>query len=114
VRQIPNPRHICLEEGTSAELLRIVVTPFQWGGRDGDEPIDRHYVRLLEGGTKPNLAKLTIARQIALIALCPHRAAAAELTRRRSAGKPPPRPGILQPGGSVRSTVRSIRRRSTR
>jgi hypothetical protein len=38
-------------------------------GRGGDEPINRHYVRLLEGGTKPNLAKLTIARQIASIAL---------------------------------------------
>ena len=28
-----------------------------------------HYTRLLEGGTKPNLAKLTIARQIASIML---------------------------------------------
>jgi hypothetical protein len=37
--------------------------------RGGDGPINRHYVRLLEGGTKPNLAKLTIARQIASIAL---------------------------------------------
>lgn len=29
----------------------------------------RHYERLLEDGTKPNLAKLTIARQIASITL---------------------------------------------
>jgi ketol-acid reductoisomerase len=29
----------------------------------------RHYERLVEGGTKPNLAKLTIARQIASIVL---------------------------------------------
>ena len=29
----------------------------------------RHYVSLLDGGTKPNLAKLTIARQIASIML---------------------------------------------
>jgi transposase len=38
-------------------------------GRGKDEPIHRHYVRLLEGGTKPNLAKLTIARQVASIVL---------------------------------------------
>jgi transposase len=34
-----------------------------------DEPLYRHYERLLEGGTKPNLAKVTIARQIASIVL---------------------------------------------
>ena len=34
-----------------------------------DDPIYRHYLALLDGGTKPNLAKLTIARQIASIAL---------------------------------------------
>jgi transposase len=38
-------------------------------GRGEDEPLYRHYLRLLEGGTKPNLAKLTIARQIASIVL---------------------------------------------
>jgi len=38
-------------------------------GRRGDEPLYRHYLKLLDGGTKPNLAKLTIARQIASIAL---------------------------------------------
>ena len=38
-------------------------------GRAGDEPLYRHYERLLEGGTKPNLAKLTIARQLASIVL---------------------------------------------
>ena len=38
-------------------------------GPGEDEPVYRHYLRLLEGGTKPNLAKLTIARQIASIAL---------------------------------------------
>jgi len=38
-------------------------------GRAEDEPIYRHYLRLLDGGTKPNLAKLTIARQIASIVL---------------------------------------------
>ncbi len=32
-------------------------------GRRKDEPIYRHYLRLLDGGTKPNLAKLTIARR---------------------------------------------------
>ena len=37
--------------------------------RAKDEPLYRHYVRLLDGGTKPNLAKLTIARQIVSIAL---------------------------------------------
>jgi transposase len=34
-----------------------------------DEPLYEHYRRLLEGGTKPNLAKLTIARQLAALAL---------------------------------------------
>jgi hypothetical protein len=41
-------------------------------GRADDEPLYRHYERLLDGGTKPNLAnlaKLTLARQIAAIAL---------------------------------------------
>jgi hypothetical protein len=38
-------------------------------GQRGDEPLYRHYLRLLDGGTKPNLAKLTIARQIASIVL---------------------------------------------
>jgi len=33
------------------------------------EPLYEHYLRLLDGGTKPNLAKLTIARQIATITL---------------------------------------------
>jgi transposase len=33
------------------------------------EPLYQHYQRLLDGGTKPNLAKLTIARQIASITL---------------------------------------------
>ncbi|MCJ7627508.1 MAG: IS110 family transposase, partial [Longimicrobiales bacterium] len=35
----------------------------------GDEPLYRHYLQLLDGGTKPNLAKLTIARQVASIML---------------------------------------------
>jgi transposase len=34
-----------------------------------DEPLYNHYVQLLDGGTKPNLAKLTIARSIASIIL---------------------------------------------
>ena len=34
-----------------------------------DEPLYGHYVQLLDGGTKPNLARLTIARQIASIIL---------------------------------------------
>jgi hypothetical protein len=36
---------------------------------DEDEPLYQHYRKLLDGGTKPNLAKLTLARQIASIAL---------------------------------------------
>lgn len=38
-------------------------------GRAEEEPLYRHYLRLLDGGTKPNLAKVTIARQIASIVL---------------------------------------------
>ncbi len=34
-----------------------------------DDPLHQHYQQLLGGGTKPNLAKLTIARQIASITL---------------------------------------------
>ncbi len=34
-----------------------------------DEPLYRHYQNLLDGGTKPNLARLTITRQIASIVL---------------------------------------------
>ena len=33
------------------------------------DPLHAHYKRLTEGGTKPNLAKLTLARKIAAIAL---------------------------------------------
>ena len=33
------------------------------------DPVYYHYERLLDGGTKPNLAKLTIARQLASIVL---------------------------------------------
>ena len=38
-------------------------------GQARDEPLYRHYVQLLDGGTKPNLAKLTLARQVASILL---------------------------------------------
>ncbi|MCP4293591.1 MAG: hypothetical protein GY780_17330 [bacterium] len=34
-----------------------------------DDPLYRHYQDLLDGCTKPNLAKLTISRQIASIVL---------------------------------------------
>jgi transposase len=36
---------------------------------DRKDPLYQHYQQLLDGGTKPNLAKLTIARQIASIIL---------------------------------------------
>lgn len=38
-------------------------------GQQRDKPLCDHYQRLLDGGTKPNLARLTIARQIAAITL---------------------------------------------
>ncbi len=38
-------------------------------GQAKDEPLYRHYLQLLDGGTKPNLAKLTLARQVASIML---------------------------------------------
>ncbi|WP_437644950.1 hypothetical protein [Sorangium sp. So ce362] len=34
-----------------------------------NEPLQQDYQRLIDAGTKPNLAKLTIARKIAAIAL---------------------------------------------
>ncbi len=43
-------------------------------GRSEDEPIYRRCCRLLEGGPKPRVAKLTIARQIASIVLVVWRA----------------------------------------
>lgn len=39
------------------------------GQKKIDDPIFQHYLSLLENGTNPNLAKLTIARQIASIVL---------------------------------------------
>ncbi len=39
------------------------------GQQKPEEPIFQHYLSLLDNGTKPNLAKLTIARQIASITL---------------------------------------------
>ena len=39
------------------------------GRADRDGPLYQHYQQLLDGGTKPNLAKLTISRQIASIVL---------------------------------------------
>ena len=56
-------------------------------GRGGDEPLYRHYERLLEGGTKPNLAKLTIARQLASIVLAVWRTGEAYEPRRLEATK---------------------------
>lgn len=38
-------------------------------GRPTDEPLRAHYDRMLANGTKPNLARLTIARKIAAITL---------------------------------------------
>jgi hypothetical protein len=38
-------------------------------GRSKDGPLYQHYQMLLDGGTKPSLARLTIARQIASIVL---------------------------------------------
>lgn len=43
------------------------TTVLQW--KQEDDALVQHYHRLLEGGTKPNLAKLTLARQIASIVL---------------------------------------------
>jgi hypothetical protein len=39
------------------------------GRADPECPLYQHYTALLQGKTKPNLAKLTIARQIAAITL---------------------------------------------
>jgi len=60
--------------GLNRNFNRVLKTVFKGAattvvGRAQDEPLYRHYVSLLDGGTKPNLAKLTIARQIAAIVL---------------------------------------------
>ncbi len=43
------------------------MTVIQWAKED--DPLFRHYRQLLDGGTKPNLARLTLARQIASLVL---------------------------------------------
>ena len=43
------------------------TTVIQWAQED--DPLFRHYRQLLDGGTKPNLARLTLARQIASLVL---------------------------------------------
>jgi len=43
------------------------MTVIQWAQED--DPLYRHYRQLLDGGTKPNLARLTLARQIASLVL---------------------------------------------
>ena len=47
----------------SDSLATTIVTRHQ------DEPLRQDYQRLLDQGTKPNLAKLTLARKIAATAL---------------------------------------------
>ena len=56
-------------------------------GRAEDEPLYHHYERLLDGGTKPNLAKLTLARQIAAIAMAVWRSGEAYDPKRLEATK---------------------------
>jgi transposase len=43
------------------------MTVIRWAQED--DPLFRHYKQLLDGGTKPNLARLTLARQIASVVL---------------------------------------------
>jgi hypothetical protein len=49
------------------DIFKGAATTVVQQAKDG--PLYRHYQSLLDGGTKPNLAKLTIARQIASIVL---------------------------------------------
>ena len=51
LRSIPGRKHLCLEEGTQSAWLY------------------EHYLRLMSAGTRPNLAKVTIARRVAAIVL---------------------------------------------
>ena len=98
IRSIPRPRHVCLEEGTQsawlyeilsphadglvlaeirvAQLIPVVVTPHRfrtarqfWSycGLGIMMRSSADWVR--QAGTKPNLAKLTLARQIAATSL---------------------------------------------
>ena len=54
-------------------------------GRAEDDPVYHHYERLLDGGTKPNLAKLRLARQIAAIMLAVWRSGEAHDPKRLEA-----------------------------
>ena len=53
---------------TLKQIFKGAATTVIGRGRD-EEPLYQHYQQLLAEGTKPNLAKLTIARQIASICL---------------------------------------------
>jgi hypothetical protein len=80
LRLIPGTRHLIIEEGTHAAWLHEILSPHvhdmvvmsvpkSKGQKRAKEPIFQHYLTLLDNGTNPNLAKLTIARQIASVTL---------------------------------------------
>ena len=80
LRTIPGTRHLIIEEGTHAAWLHEILSPHvhdmvvmgvpkSKGQKRPEEPIFQHYLSLLDNGTNPNLAKLTIARQIASVTL---------------------------------------------
>jgi hypothetical protein len=54
-----NPRLKAIFKGAATTIIH----------RKHMDPLHRHYLRMTAAGTKPNLAKLTIARQVAAIVL---------------------------------------------
>jgi hypothetical protein len=58
-----NPRHNSTLKGIFKGAATTVITKLT------TDPLHEHYERMLKQGTKPNLAKLTIARKIAAMAL---------------------------------------------
>jgi hypothetical protein len=79
LRAIPGQRHVCFEEGTQSGWLyevlephavEVVVAGVGASSRGSkDEPLNAAYQRWLAAGSKPNLAKVSLARKIAAIAL---------------------------------------------
>jgi hypothetical protein len=75
IRMIPGRKHLVMEEGLQSAWLyetlsphvdELVVAGITQRNKD---PIHARYERLLDGGTKPTLAKLSLARIIAATVL---------------------------------------------
>jgi hypothetical protein len=56
LRSVPGQRRLCLEEGTQSQWLYEILSPHV-------SELGKHYDRIVAAGTKPNLARLTLAQE---------------------------------------------------